>query len=70
MNLSHYNYCKPSTWFGHLLWPSSGRWFFEIFITKQPRPGSHWIWGWVDPRMGLDSAGKRKVFATTGNRPL
>jgi len=25
------------------------------FIT-----GSHWIWGWVDPRASLDAVAKRK----------
>ena len=34
MNILHYSNCKPSTCFGHLLWPSTGRSVFEGYITK------------------------------------
>jgi hypothetical protein len=34
MNLLHYNYFKPPTYFSHLSWPSSGRFFYEGFIEK------------------------------------
>jgi hypothetical protein len=34
MNLRHYFRCKPPTYFGHLLWLSSGRhFFFEKYVT-------------------------------------
>jgi hypothetical protein len=34
MNLLHYNHCKSPIYFGNLLWPSSGRYFFEAYIIK------------------------------------
>jgi hypothetical protein len=38
INLLHYNRCKPPKCVGHLLWPSSGRWFFEGYITQTTKP--------------------------------
>jgi hypothetical protein len=33
--------------------------------AKEP-PGSHWIGGWVDPRVGLDGMERRKFLTLTG----
>jgi hypothetical protein len=38
MNLLHYNSCKPPTRFGRHLWPSSGRCFYEGYVTKTTKP--------------------------------
>ena len=38
MNLLHFNCSKPPTCFGRLLWPSSGRCFYEGYITKTSKP--------------------------------
>jgi hypothetical protein len=44
------------------------RWIVVVGFTPQPLyslgkhpPGTHSIGGWVDPRAGLDTAGKRKI---------
>jgi hypothetical protein len=50
-------------------WPASrpGR-----FNPGERTPGTHWIWGWVDPRTGLDDVEKRKFLTLPGLelRPL
>jgi hypothetical protein len=32
------------------------------FTPGEMAPGTHWIWGWVDPRAGLDDVEKRKFL--------
>jgi hypothetical protein len=32
-------------------------------------PGTHWIWGWVGPRVGLDTAEKRKIIPRRESNP-
>jgi hypothetical protein len=39
------------------------------FIPRERAPGTHWIGGWVVPRVGLDDA-KRKLLTVPGLRPL
>ena len=36
MNLFHYSCCKPPTYFGHFLWPFSGRHFTKIILQRRP----------------------------------
>jgi hypothetical protein len=42
------------------------------FTPTREKPGTHWIWGCVDPRSGLDDVGKRKFLTLPGLelRPL
>jgi hypothetical protein len=37
---------------------TSWRWV----VSFTPRPGTHWMGGWVDPRAGLDDVEKRKFW--------
>jgi hypothetical protein len=32
------------------------------FTPEEEAPGTHWVGGWVDPRVGLDSIEKRKIY--------
>jgi hypothetical protein len=36
------------------------------FKLGKMAPGTHWIWGWVSPRTGLDDVEKRKILPLTG----
>jgi hypothetical protein len=36
------------------------------FTSGERAPGTHWIGGWVDPRVGLDDVEKRKFFTLPG----
>jgi hypothetical protein len=38
MNILHCNHCTPPTCFGQLLRLSSGRYFYEGYITKKTKP--------------------------------
>ena len=38
VHLLHCNCCKPPTRFDHLLWPSSGKSFYEEHFTKTTKP--------------------------------
>jgi hypothetical protein len=31
------------------------------FIPRERAPGTHWIWGWVGPRTGLNTVVRRKI---------
>jgi hypothetical protein len=31
------------------------------FTSRERASGTHWIGGWVDPRVGLDAVVKRKI---------
>jgi hypothetical protein len=44
-------------------------WGWVVSVMPQPRfipgertPGTHWIGGWVGPRAGLDTGGRRKIL--------
>jgi hypothetical protein len=52
-----------------------GAWSFQARAALPPWerfPGTHWIGGWVGPRVGLDDVEKRKLLTLTGFelRPL
>jgi hypothetical protein len=32
------------------------------FTPRETTPGTHWIRGWVDPRVGLDTEGRGKII--------
>jgi len=34
----NFNHGKPPTYYGQLLWPSSGRCFYEGYTQRQPNP--------------------------------
>jgi hypothetical protein len=36
------------------------------FTPGERAPGTHWIWGWVGPRAGLDNLEKRKFLTLPG----
>jgi hypothetical protein len=45
------------------------RWGWVVSVTPRPRfthgertPGTHWTWGWVDLRAGLDAVARRKIL--------
>jgi hypothetical protein len=38
------------------------------FIPGERAPGTHWIGGWLGPRVGLDAEKRKKIIAPTGNR--
>jgi len=43
-----------------------GEWSASCPDRSYPReraPGTHWIGGWVDPRLDLDAVAKRKEFS-------
>jgi hypothetical protein len=31
------------------------------FTPRERAPGTHWIWGWVDPTAGLETVVKRRI---------
>jgi len=37
------------------------------FTSGERAPGTHWIGGWVDPRVDMDAVRKRKIGAPSGN---
>jgi len=38
------------------------RWMWVVSFTPRERTlDTHWIWGWVGPRTGLDTVSKRKI---------
>jgi hypothetical protein len=55
---------------------TSWRWVVTFtarpLYTQKRAPGTHWIWGWVDPRTGLNDVEKRKFLTLPGLklRPL
>jgi hypothetical protein len=40
------------------------------FTPREIDPGTHWVGGWVGPRVGLDAAEKRKTLTPDGNPTL
>jgi hypothetical protein len=38
--------------------------------TGKAPPGTHWLWGWVDPRAGLDDLEKRKFLTLPRLQPV
>jgi hypothetical protein len=38
----------------------------DRFTPGERDPGTHWIWGWVDPRAGMDDLEKWKFFTLPG----
>lgn len=38
INLLHYKHCIPPVSWGHLLWPFSGKCFYEGYITQTTKP--------------------------------
>jgi hypothetical protein len=39
------------------------------FTTWERAPDTHWIRGWVDPRVSLERCGDEKIFAPSGFEP-
>jgi hypothetical protein len=38
----------------------------DRFTPGERAAGSHWIGGWVNPKIGLDDVEKRKILTLTG----
>jgi hypothetical protein len=36
------------------------------FTTRESAPGTHWIGGWVSPRIGVEDMEKRKCLVLSG----
>jgi hypothetical protein len=37
-----------------------------VFTPREIASGTHWMMGWVDPRAGGDTAGKRNILLLPG----
>jgi hypothetical protein len=44
----------------------SGQLHAPAALPSETSPGTHFIWGWVDPRASLDEMGKWKFFTLPG----